>query len=269
MRSTRQSRGSIGHESTTVRNQFLFRVFVFSWLILAATSSRSEAAPRKPIAPPKILTVVRQTLKRGAAAAYAALEASIVRGYRQARIPMYWVCLQAPSNPSAVLYLNVYDVPEDADRAAATYTNMVVPRHPELLRLQQRLTTYGAGPAVSMLTRRRDEFVYGRRDVDFATMGALRVTVFHVRAGREGEFVDAAQTGRAVPWQLYEDSTTSTFFLVTPLRRPWERDHGLPRSLRQLKGVYTVEKPVVYAVQPAMSHAPPEYVTANPRFKKQ
>ena len=240
----------------------------FAVLALLAFSTDAAAAPRKPVAPPKVLNVVRQTLKRGAAAAYAALEASIVRGYRQSRIPMYWVCLQAPSNPSAVLYLNVYDVPEDADRAAATYKNMVVPRHPELLRLQQRLTTYGAGPPVSMLTRRRDEFVYGRRDVDFATMSALRVTVFHVRAGREGEFVDAAQTGRAVPWQLYEDSTTSTFFLVTPLRRTWERDHGLPRSLRQLKGVYTVEKPVVYAVQPAMSNAPPEYATASPRFRQ-
>jgi len=238
---------------------------VFAFLL----AGRVAAAPRKPIAPPRVLNFVRQTLKRGAAHAYAALEATIVRGYRQGRIPMYWVCLQAPSNPSAILYLNVYDAPEGADHAAATYKNMVVPRHPELLRLQQRLATYGAGPPVSMLTRRRDEFVYGRRDVDFATMGALRVTVFRVRAGREGEFVDAAQTGRAVPWQLYEDSATSTFFLVTPLRTALERDHGLPRSLRQLKGVYTAEKPVVYAVQPAMSNAPPEYVTANPRFKKQ
>ena len=180
---------------------------------------------------------------------------------------MYWVCLQAPSNPSAILYLNVYDAPEQADHAAKTYTNMVVPGHPALVRLQQRLTAHAAGPPVSMLTRRRDEFVFGRRDVDFATMGALRITVFHVRAGREGEFVDAAQTGRSVPWQLYEDSATSTFFLVTPLRTASERDHSIPRRLRQVKGVYTVEKPVVYAVTPAMSHAPPEYVTANPVFR--
>jgi hypothetical protein len=226
------------------------------------------AAPRKPIAPPKLLNVVRQTLKRGAAPAYEEVEAVIADGYRRARIPLYWLCLQASSNPSAILYLNVYDAPEQADRATQTYNNMVAPRHPELLKLQKRLTTYGAGPPVSMLTRRRDEFVYGRRDVDFATMSALRVTVFHVRAGREGEFVDAAQTGRAVSWQLYEDSATSTFFLVTPLRIASERDQGLPRGLRQLKTVYTVEKPVVYIVEPAMSHAPPEYVTANPRFRQ-
>jgi hypothetical protein len=99
-------------------------------------------------------------------------------------------------------------------------------------------------------------------------MAALRLTIFHVRAGHEGDFVDAAQTGRAVPWQLYEDSGTSTFFLVTPLGKISERDHGIPRRLRQLKGVYTVEKPVVYAVRPALSHAPPEYATANPAFRR-
>jgi hypothetical protein len=238
--------------------------FFAFWTVGAGTGM---AAPRKPIAPPKVLNVVRQTLKRGAAPAYEEIEVLIADGYRRARIPMYWICLQMTGNPHAILYLNVYHAREEADRAAATYTNMV-PKHADLLRLQQRLTQQTASPPISMLATRRDEFVLGRRDVDFATMRALRVSVFHVRAGREGEFVDAAQTGRAVPWQLYEDSTTSTFFLLTPLRTTWERDHGLPRGLRQLKGVYTVDKPVVYAVRPAMSHAPPEYVTANPRYRQ-
>lgn len=227
-----------------------------------------SAAPRKPIAPPKVLNIVRQPLKRGAAPAYEETEALIADGYRRARIPLYWLCLQASGNPAAILYLNVYDAPAQAERATQTYNNMVASRHPELLRLQRRLATYGAAPPVSMLTRRRDEFVYGRRDVNFATMAALRVTVFHVRAGREGEFVDAAQTGRAVPWQLYEDSATSTFFLVAPLRTASERDPALPRGLRQLKKVYAAERAVVYIVQPSMSHAPPEYVTANPLFKR-
>src|SRR5262249_3417134 len=146
--------------------------------------------------------------------------------------------------------------------------NSMAPRHPDLVRLQQRLTSQTAGPPVSMLTTRRDEFVYGRRDVDFATMVALRMTVFHVRAGREGEFVDAAQTGRAVAWQIYEDSAASTFVLFTAMRTARERDPGIPRALRRLKGVYTVERPVVFDVRPAMSHAPPEYGTASPRFRR-
>src|SRR5439155_2484083 len=163
---------------------------------------------------------------------------------------------------------NVHESREQADRMAAVY-NETVPRHPELLRLQQRLTTLRASEPASTLTVRRDEFVYGGKDVDFATMGALRVTVFHVRAGHEGDFVDAAQAGRAVPWALYEDTTSPTFFLVVPLRAPSQRgDTKLPRGLRRLKGIYTADKPVVYAVRPAMSHAPPEYAAANARFRR-
>jgi hypothetical protein len=235
--------------------------------LMMAGSRPAMAAERKPLAPPRVVNFVRQTLKRGAAEAYAEIEASIARGYRQGRIPMYWICLQSDRNPSAILYLNVYNATEQHQRATGTYNNMVVPHHPELLKLQQRLATHGDGVPVSMLTQRRDEFVYGRRDVDFSTMTALRMTIFHVRAGREGEFVDAAQTGRAVPWQLYEDTASSTFVLVSPLRKAQERDHGIPRRLRQLRGVYTMDRPVVYAVRPAMSHAPPEYVSVNPRFR--
>jgi len=237
-------------------------------LLVLADSRPAMAAPRKPMAPPKVVNFVRQTLKRGAAVNYAEIEALIARGYRQSRIPMYWICLQSDRNPSAILYLNVYDATDQAHRATATYNNMVVPHHPELLKLQQRLTTHGDGAPVSMLTQRRDEFVYGRRDVDFSTMTALRMTIFRVRAGREGEFVDAAQTGRAVPWQLYEDTASSTFVLVSPLGKASERDHGIPRRLRQLRGVYTMDRPVVYAVRPAMSHAPPEFAAVNPRYRR-
>ncbi len=226
----------------------------------------AAAPPRRPVAPPKILNVVRQTLKRGGAPAYEELEEAIARGYRRARIPVYWVCLQAPSNPRAILYLNVYDAESDAARAAETYRNMV-PQHRELVRLQERLNTFAAGPPVTMLTTRRDEFVYRRSDIDFATMGALRVTVFHVRAGQEGAFVEAARSGRAVGWQLYEDSATSTFFLLTPLRTATERDPGIPRALRRLKAVASIDRPVTYAVRPAMSHATPAYAAANSKLR--
>ena len=129
-------------------------------------------------------------------------------------------------------------------------------------------STSGSEPT-STLTVRRDEFVYGGKDVDFATMGALRVTVFHVKAGHEGDFVDAAQTGRAVPWQMYEDTASPTFFLVAPLRSASERrDTRLPRALRRVKGIYTTDKPVVYVLRPAMSHAPPDYVATNARYRR-
>src|SRR5262245_6581968 len=116
--------------------QVALRVFVASSYLaagiffMAETSAHLSAAPRRPVPPPKVLNLVRQTLKRGAADDYAALEASIVRAYRQRRIPLHWVCLQAPGSPAAILYLNVYDVPSDLDVAGTTYRNMV-PQHRE------------------------------------------------------------------------------------------------------------------------------------------
>lgn len=239
--------------------QAIAAAFAVAVVLTGGSAALSAAPKRVATPPPKVLNIVRQTLKRGAAANYAAVEASIVRGYQKARIPLYWVCLQATTNPSAILYLNVYDVESAAGRAEETYRTMV-PQHRDLVRMQERLKTYTAGPPVSMLTTRREEFAFRRRDADFATMGALRVTVFHVRPGHEGEFVEAARTGRAVSWTIYEDSATSTFFLLTPLRTASERDPGIPRALRGLRGVYTSERPVTYTVRPAMSHAPPGYL---------
>jgi hypothetical protein len=214
-----------------------------------------------------VLNVVRQTLKRGAVPAYEEVEALIARRLRHARIPMYWVCLQAPSAPTAILYLNVYNQAEDADRAAATYTNMVERRHPELVRLQRRLTTYGAGSPVSMLTRGATSSSTAAATSTFATMGALRVTVFHVRAGRRANSWTPPKPGVRC-----RGSCTRTHDLDVLPGDAAANSLGtrprLPRGLRQLKGVYTIEKPVVYAVRPAMSHAPPEYVTASPRFRQ-
>jgi len=218
--------------------------------------SATAAPARQPGVPPKFLNIVRQTLKRGAAPAYLDLEATIVRAYDRAKVPLYWLCLQAPKTPPEILYLNLFDTPDGLDRAAVIHED-TIKRHPDIARLLQKLTGYASAPPTSTLTARRDEFDYARRGVDFATMGALRVVVFHVEPGHEGEFVDAVQTGRAVPWQIYEDRAAPTFYLLVPMRSPSDRKGGgLPRGLRHLKRVYRAEKPIVYAVRPAMSHMP-------------
>jgi len=237
-------------------------------LFFAVAADQPASASTRVNPPPKVLNIVRQKLKPGAAPAYANLEATIVRGYDRAKIPLYWIALQSVRNPADVLYLNVYNVRADADRAAGAYTE-AMKSHPDLVRLQQRLASYGQTPPVSTLTTDRDEFVFSRKDVDLTTMEALRVTVLHVRAGHEGEFVEAAQSGRGVPWLMYEDTASSTFFIMAPLRSVSDRNGGtLPRSLSRLKGIYTADKPVVYAVRPAMSHASPEFAAANPRYRR-
>src|SRR5213594_1035390 len=106
--------------------QACLRVFVSSWLHFALAAvfavgsvmSAAAAPARGPGAPPKFLNIVRQTLKRGAAPAYLDLEATIVRAYDRAKVPLYWLCLQAPKTPPEILYLNLFDTPDGLDRAA-------------------------------------------------------------------------------------------------------------------------------------------------------
>jgi len=239
----------------------VFAIFAFFAVL---TGAPAMAAP----APPKVLNIVRQKLKPGTAPSYAALEASIVNSYDRAKIPLYWIALQSRKDPTDVLYLNFFAAREDLDRATRAY-NEAAKRHPEVVKLQQRLSALGQSAPVTSLTARRDELVYSPQAADLATMSAPRLTVIHVRAGREGEFVEAAQPGRAVPWLLYEDTSSSTFFIVMPLQSVTDRHGGgLPHGLRHLRGIYTAEKPVVYAVRHAMSHASPELAAANRKYRR-
>src|SRR5262249_26888158 len=137
-------------------------VALSAFVCAGATTSAAEGRAG---APPKVLNVVRQTLKRGTSAAYAALRATIDRGYERAKIRMYWIALQASKSATEILYLNLFDAPDGLERATAIYRE-TMPRHADLVRLQQRLAAYGASAPISTLTTRRDEFVYGRRDVD-------------------------------------------------------------------------------------------------------
>jgi hypothetical protein len=221
-------------------------VFALPATAAAARGSRAVAPP------PPVLNIVRQTLKPGAAPGYAELEAAIVHGYDRAKIPLYWLCLQSTRNPAEILYLNLYKARSDADRAAAVF-NDEMKRHPDLVKLQQRLTALGAAPPRTALTTRRDEFDFKPRGADFSSMAALDLTIIHVQPGREGEFVEALQTGRASAWQIYEDSASPTFYVLMPLKSARQRAEGMPRALRRARHVYTAEKPVTYVLRPAMS----------------
>src|SRR4029079_16232724 len=67
--------------------------------LTAAAPSAAAAPEKRPGTPPKLLSCGRQTLKKGAPSTYAAIEASIVRGYERAKIPLYWIGLQSSKAP--------------------------------------------------------------------------------------------------------------------------------------------------------------------------
>jgi hypothetical protein len=240
------------------------------WLMLAAPASAQTTGvtAAAPGAAPPALNIVHVRLKAGTSAAYESLEASIVRAWQRARIRVYWVALQSPKDAKDVLYLNLLQTPADVDRAAAAYAE-AVKQHPELVKLQQRLTEFTSG-STSTLTTHRDEVEHTPGGVDFATMRMLQLTTFQVTPGREGDFITAIRTANAkeAPWLVYEANDAPTFVLITLKRSVSDRldAPAIPRTLRRFRGVYTKAETRIYAVRPAMSRVSRAFAAANPQF---
>lgn len=226
------------------------------------------AAPADAGAPPPVLNVTQVRLKPRTSSAYSSVEAQVVRAFERARVPLYWIGLQAPKDANDILYLNLFDSRAALDRATASYREGAK-LHPDLSQLQQRLGEFTASQATA-LTMRRDDIDRALRDVDFATMHTLRLTTIQVRPGREGEFVQAIRTAHPKDgaWLVYEATDSSTFLLITLKRSAITRHDGpaIPRTLRRFRGVYTKAETRVYAVRPAMSHVPQTFVAANPQL---
>jgi len=237
-------------------------------LLLAAAVAVKAAA----MAPPQTLNIVHHKLKRHAQASYQTLEASIVTAYDRAKAPLYWVTFQSVTDPRDVLYLNVFNTPDDLKRATASY-DALAPAHPELARLTTRLASM-IEAQTTLLTTRRDEVPYTRTDVDFSTMRALRLATFEVKAGHEGQFVDAIRQagGGGAPWIIYESTANPTFVLLWPLRTRADARHAsIPRPLRELRRAYKRTDVGVYAIAPSMSRVPVEFFakahSASPKPK--
>jgi hypothetical protein len=236
-----------------------------TFALLAAGPPAGKGATMKPPAPPVTLNIVHHRLKRGTPAAYQALEATIVNAYDRAKVPLYWITFQSTKDPRDVLYLNVFDSPDGLTRAAETYRTLS-PAHPELARLSARLAAM-IESQTSTLTTRRDEVAYTRADVDFQTLRALMLVTFHVKPGQEGKFIDAVRrmAGSGAPWILYEANEESTFVLLAPMRSRAEARHPapIPRSVRELRGVYRRAETETYVLSPSMSRLPAEFSLAR------
>jgi len=231
---------------------------------LSATcaASAAPAAPSKraaPIAPPRLLNIVRVKVKPRTAETYAALEAQIVRAYDRAKAKVFWIGLQVPHDGTEVLYLNLTESLEAWDGMSAAYET-AIEKHPELVELQQRLSKI-TQTSIGMLTTRRHDIDRVPQDVDFSSMRTLRLTIVEVHQGREGAFLDAIRTAPANEgsWLVYESNDTSTYALITLARTQSKHKSGLamPRSLRRSKGIFTKFETHVYEVRPAMSRPAP------------
>ena len=236
----------------------LTATLLFAWLTSGGTTLVARRPAHVPADPPRILNVVRQKLKPGTSHSYESLETAIVAAFEQARVPLFWIMLQSRTDATDIVYLNVADSLEEWNELPARYRKAVA-AHPELEKMSARLATF-IERTTSTLTTRRDEIPFSRTGIDLQTMRALRLSVFEIRPGHEGRFVNAARgtSDRAAPWLLYEANDAPTFMLVTPLRtaKHTGKASALPHRLQALKEEGTPSADGVYAVRLHKSRPP-------------
>ena len=88
------------------------KIFLFMLFSVAACSaSRTQAVAPSPETDvtPNTLHLYRADIVPGKEGAYAQAEAGIVKGYASAKIPAYWLALQAVTSSPHVLYFDGFD----------------------------------------------------------------------------------------------------------------------------------------------------------------
>jgi hypothetical protein len=277
-----------------ILSKLMFPLFgvplVFSSTV-GGRSSSSAATAGGPGAPPKFLNVIHMALQPGKNSAHAEQEAAIVRGYRESKIPVYWLEWDSVTGPSGALYLNLFDSFEQAENAGAAM-GAGLAANPKLAKMQEQLLLDNVTSLQTVFTLLREDLGYGT--VNFAKARLLRVTTIEVRPGHEGEFVEAARSIRAasekahadVAWAVYEVNAgmaTPAFLFITPMRSMKEIDAAVARRnlyedakgdvfqqrLREIARLaYATTESEIYSVGREQSHVSKEFAEEDPEFWK-
>ena len=272
----------------------VFRVIVAFFIVsLLLTSTLRPQEPTtvmsSPGAPPKFLNVIHMALQPGKNSAHHEQEAAIVRGYRESKIPVYWLEWDSVTGPSGALYLNLFDSFEQAENAGAAMSAGLA-ANPQLAKMQGQLLLDNVTSLQTVFTLLRGDLGYGT--VNFAKARLLRVTTIEVRPGHEGEFVEAARSIRAaserthagVAWAVYEVNAgmaAPAFLFVTPMRSMKEIDDAVARrnlyedakgdtfqqKLRDFaQSAYVKTESQIYSIGREQSHVSKEFADQDPEF---
>ena len=219
------------------KDRFIYMLF----LLTACMSSQAQTVTFSPETgvTPNTLLLYRADLIAGKEAAYEQTEAEIVRGYGRAKIPVYWVALQAVTSSPHVLYFGGFDSFAAVEQAGKDI-GQGLGTHPELASLQQKLQEYVSGTRTVMAFR-RDDLGYRLNKIDLAKARFVRVSILQFRLGYEEELANAVRARARIyetndietPWMIYQVHSgllLPTLIEFQPMNSLGEIDDALDRS---------------------------------------
>jgi hypothetical protein len=282
---------NVGGPHVKSKSCFVSLIFLLLSLAFVGMMPAQESADVAKSGPPKFLNMVHHELKPGKIGAYDELESSIARVYNRESIPVFWVELESLTGPSEVLYLNLFDSPEEMARAVDALSAGLA-AHPELAQMQDRLLQDNTSSGTTVLAVLRDDMGYRANTIDFSKMHILRLSTVFAHPGYERAFMETewslseasekvhAQAAWAV-YQVVGGLPQPAFVIVTPMRSLQDMNDvfdtdqtlrktqggALEQHLQELARVaYGTSDTRLFIVGQKMSHVSKAFAAGDPEF---
>ncbi|MBZ5537860.1 MAG: hypothetical protein LAO31_18045 [Acidobacteriia bacterium] len=243
-------------------------------------------------APPKVLLLVYQQFKPGAAAAARHKLEEAATAYERYNIPAQFIDMEAVTGSAGTLCLDPFDSFEAVEKAAAAIAD-ANSRHSDLVRAQQMIDEL-VTRQTTLTALRRDDLGYHTDTFDLSKARYLRILVARVAPGHEADFAEetkalAASYEKAdskFPWAVYQvdlGMERPAYIFLVPLRSLKDLDDLLASSnsrqrdaseaerqhMQQLvREAYLSLESNLYAISPELSHVSKDFVAADPGFWK-
>ena len=267
------------------------RIVALAVMSMCASSAGLVSAQGPPQGPPKVIMIQREEIKPGKMTAHEKLAHGYVQAFANAKAATHWIGMTpVAGNENEAFFLTPY----------ASYAAIEKDR-----RDTEKMMTGALKAAVDQLdqqgvdihTSSRQLIAEYRADlsynptVNFPQMRYVEITTTRVRPGRERDFEEARKIVKAAHeraridehFAIFEVATgalAQTYLTLTPFKSLDEWDvetHGQPylsalgeenrKNIDKMRaeGVISVES-TLYAINPMMTYAPPEFAAADPGF---
>ncbi len=240
------------------------------------------------MAPPAYLQIFREEVKMGRVGPHVLTEAGWPRAFARAKIPNNYVAMTTIYGPNEAWFFEGC-----ASVAEIEAVNQAIEAAPGLTAELDRLSQADAANVASVrtiLARHVPETSNGP-DINPAEMRAWEITIFRVRPGKEGSFVEGAKLYQSLvqqakveaPWATYEVMAGlpgPTYLVFSPHKHLAEIDPatGVGAAIQKVMNEETMKKfgalsegfisveTMVFAPSPEMSHLSAEWIAQDPKY---
>jgi hypothetical protein len=265
------------------------KIAFFILAVCAFGSNVPSSAAQTPNAPPKVVLIEREEIKAGRMGAHQKLANGYVQAFANAKGKTHWLGMAAVAgNENEALFITAYESYAAVQKDRAESEKMMTGATKLAV---DKLDRQGADIHVSqrqIIAEYREDLSY-KPGVNIAEMRYFEITTTRVRPGHERAFQEARKIIKAAHekanvdehFAIYEvasGASGSTYLTFAPIKSLAEWDVEVHTKAYQevlgddnrqridkvrAEGVMSVDT-ALYAFDPKMSYAPPEFAKADP-----